>query len=42
VKLHCTLDHDGYLPKALVITEGKRHDVTIARRQNYGEWVIDV
>ena len=35
VKLHFTLDHDGYLPTALVITEGKRHDVTIARRQTF-------
>ena len=28
VKLHFTLDHDGYLPTVLVITEGKRHDMT--------------
>ena len=35
VKLHFTLDHDGYLPTALVITEGKRHDVTVARRQTF-------
>jgi len=35
VKLHFTLDHDGYLPTALVITEGKRHEVTIARRQTF-------
>ena len=35
VKLHLTLDHDGYLPTALVITEGKRHDVTVARRQAF-------
>ena len=33
VKLHFTLDHDGYLPTALVITPGKRHEVTIARQQ---------
>jgi hypothetical protein len=25
VKLHCLLDHDGYLPSVVVITEGKRH-----------------
>jgi hypothetical protein len=24
VKLHCLLDHDGYLPSVVVITEGKR------------------
>ena len=33
VKLHFTLDHDGYLPTVLVITEGKRHDVPVARQQ---------
>ena len=27
VKLHCLLDHDGYLPSVVVITEGKRYDV---------------
>jgi uncharacterized protein DUF4372/DDE family transposase len=31
VKLHCLLDHDGYLPSVVVITEGKRHDVRVAR-----------
>lgn len=35
VKLHFTLDHDGYLPTVLVITEGKRHDMTIARQQTF-------
>ncbi len=35
VKLHFTLDHDGYLPTVLVITEGKRHDLTVARRQTF-------
>jgi hypothetical protein len=35
VKLHFTLDHDGYLPTVLVITEGKRHDMTVARRQTF-------
>lgn len=33
VKLHFTLDHDGYLPTVLVMTEGKRHDLTVARQQ---------
>lgn len=28
VKLLSTLDHDAYLPTALVITEGKRHEGT--------------
>jgi hypothetical protein len=40
VKLHFTLDHDGYLPTALVITEGKRHEVTIARQQGYAPGTI--
>jgi hypothetical protein len=35
VKLHFTLDHDGYLPTVLVITEGKRHDMTVARHQTF-------
>jgi hypothetical protein len=32
VKLHLVLDHDGYLPAFAVITDGKRHEVTIARQ----------
>ena len=40
VKLHFTLDHDGYLPTALVITEGKRHDVTVARQQTFAPETI--
>lgn len=32
VKLHLLLDHDGYLPTFAYITNGKKHDVTIARR----------
>ncbi|MDO8706254.1 MAG: IS4 family transposase [Sulfuricaulis sp.] len=31
VKLHLLLDHDGYLPCFAVITEGKVHDVRIAK-----------
>jgi len=31
VKLHLLLDHDGYLPTYAYISNGKRHDVTIAR-----------
>ena len=40
VKLHFTLDHDGYLPTALVITPGKRHEVTIARQQRFAPHTI--
>jgi hypothetical protein len=35
VKLHFTLDHDGYLPTVLVITEGKRHELKVARTQTF-------
>src|SRR6266498_2239734 len=31
VKLHLLLDHDGYLPSVAVVTEGRVHDVKIAR-----------
>ena len=31
VKLHCLLDHDGYLPSVVVVTDGKRHDVRVGR-----------
>jgi len=31
VKLHLLLDHDGYLPCYAVLTEGRRHEVTVAR-----------
>jgi hypothetical protein len=31
VKLHLLLDHDGYLPSYAVITEGKVHEIQIAR-----------
>lgn len=40
VTLHFTLDHDGYLPTALVITEGKRHDVTVAPRPTFAPGTI--
>lgn len=32
VKLHLLLDHDGYLPCYAVITEGKVHEMQVARR----------
>ena len=40
VKLHFTLDHDGYLPTALVITEGRRHEVTVARQQTFAPGTV--
>jgi hypothetical protein len=35
VKLHLLLDHDGYLPEYAVITEGKRHEVRVARQMQF-------
>jgi hypothetical protein len=32
VKLHLLLDHDGYFPSYAYLSNGKKHDVTIARR----------
>jgi len=31
VKLHLILDHDGYLPCFAVVTEGREHDLTVAK-----------
>ena len=31
VKLHVGLDHDGFLPAFVAITDGKTHDITAAR-----------
>jgi hypothetical protein len=31
VKLHLLLDHDGYLPTFITITDGKTHEVNMAR-----------
>lgn len=31
IKLHVGLDHSGYLPTFMTITEGKTHDVTVGR-----------
>jgi uncharacterized protein DUF4372/DDE family transposase len=32
IKLHLLLDHDGYLPTFAYISNGKKHDVTVARK----------
>ena len=32
IKLHLLLDHEGYLPTYAYISNGKKHDVTIARK----------
>lgn len=40
VKLHFTLDHEGYLPTVLVITEGKVRETTIAQQQRFAPGTI--
>lgn len=35
IKLHLLLDHDGYLPAFAVVTEGKTHEVNVARRLSF-------
>jgi hypothetical protein len=40
VKLHFTLDHDGYLPTVLTITEGKRRETPVARAQHFAPGTI--
>jgi hypothetical protein len=40
VKLHFTLDHDGYLPTVLTITEGKRRETPVARAQTFAPGTI--
>jgi hypothetical protein len=35
VKLHLLLDQDGYLPSFAVITEGKKHEVRVARQMRF-------
>jgi hypothetical protein len=40
VKLHLLLDHDGYLPTYAVITEGKQHEVTVAKTLTFAPGTI--
>ena len=42
VKLHLVLDHDGYLPRFAVITDGKVSDVEIARQLDFAPGTIVV
>jgi hypothetical protein len=35
VKIDMLLDHDGYLPKFAVITDGKMSDIQVARQQQF-------
>ena len=40
VKLHLLLDHDGYLPSYAVISEGKKHEVRVARQMRFAPGTI--
>jgi len=42
VQRHCLLDHDGSRPSVVVITEGKRHDVRVARTLRFDPGTIVV
>lgn len=35
IKLHVGLNHSGYLPEFVTITEGKQHDVNVGRMLNF-------
>ena len=40
VKLHLWLDHDGYLPRFAVVTEGRQHEVRVARQLDFAPGTI--
>ncbi len=40
LKLHCALDHAGYLPALVVITPGKRYETDVARAWTFGPGTI--
>jgi hypothetical protein len=40
VKLHLLLDHDGYLPSFAVVTEGRQHEVRVARQLHFAPGTI--
>lgn len=40
VKLHFTLDHDGYVPTVMVMTDGNRRETPIARQQTFAPGTI--
>lgn len=42
IKLHMQLDHDGYLPCFAVMTEGKAHEITVARSTRFQRGTIVV
>lgn len=42
IKLHLLLDHDGYLPSFACITEGKVHEIRVARQMRFAPGSIIV
>jgi Transposase DDE domain len=42
IKLHLLLDHDGYLPRFAVITDGKTHELQVARKLGWEPGTIGV
>lgn len=42
VKLHLVLEHEGYLPRFALITEGKKHEVRVARELSFPAGAIVV
>ncbi len=42
IKLHVGLNHDGYLPEFVSITDGKCADVTVGRKVNFSKGSIVV
>jgi IS4 transposase len=42
LKLHLLLDHDGYLPEYVHVTEGKVHEINILRRLSFNPGTIVV
>jgi len=42
IKLHLLLDHDGYLPSFACVTEGKVHEIRVARQMRFDPGTIVV
>ena len=42
VKLHLVLDHEGYLPAFMVLTDGRRHEVKVAHELKFDPGTIVV
>jgi Transposase DDE domain/Domain of unknown function (DUF4372) len=40
IKLHLLLDHEGHLPSFAVVTEGKQHEVRVARQLHFAPGTI--